>query len=177
MIYRRNWETSLGFTLLELLITIAVMAAILLAAAPSFSSLTTASQMTRLADELLGFMNQAKSEAVFRNQDLWAHINVATIPDDSGTWSITLTDSDAPGSGTALLTMSGKPFTNIALEPVYSSEQVKFGGVRGKVKAGSMYFYPTEQTSKKLKLSTSYGASRILVCGVGGDVYGYPECD
>ncbi len=164
-----------GFTLLELVITVAVLSVVLVVAAPSFKNVIETNKMQRLAEELHGFMIQAKSEAVFRNQDLWAHIDVTTDPVDTGEWSIKLTDSNVSG-GVTILSLSGSPYSNITFNPDYSSQQIKFDGVRGKVKNGSIDFNPVGQTSKKLRVKGSYGAARILVCGVGGAFYGYPEC-
>ncbi len=169
------WEMPRGFTLLELVITVAVLSVVLVVAAPSFKNVIETNKMQRLAEELHGFMIQAKSEAVFRNQDLWAHIDATTVPNDSGEWSMTLTDSDVSG-GVAILSLSGSPYNNITLDHNYSSQQIKFDGIRGKVKDGSIYLNPVGQTSKKLRVKISYGAARIVVCGVGGAVYGYPEC-
>ncbi|WP_462053007.1 pilus assembly FimT family protein, partial [Vibrio cholerae] len=63
-----------GFTLLELLITVAVLTALLLFAAPNFSKVNQQAKVVNLANELQGFLIQAKSEAVLRNQSLWVHI-------------------------------------------------------------------------------------------------------
>ena len=164
-----------GFTLLELLITISVLSILLATAAPSFSNINESSKMTRLADELHGFMIQAKSEAVFRNQDLWAHISMPTDPDSTGAWSISLTDSDTPG-GSSILSLSGQPYKNITFDPDYTSDQIKFDGVRGKVKNGSVYFHPVGAPSNKLRVRSSNNASRVFICGQGGEAYGYPEC-
>lgn len=165
-----------GFTLLELVITIAVISVLFSVAAPSFSNISERDKMTRLANDLHGFMIQAKSEAVFRNKDLWAHISVPTDPVSSGEWSISLTDSSTPG-GASILFFSGKPYRDINFDPDYTSAQIKFDGVRGKIKNGSIYFNPVGDASSKLRVRSSYNASRILVCGQGGEVYGYPKCD
>ncbi len=165
-----------GFTLLELLITVSVLSILLAVAAPSFENVNQTNKMQRLADELHGFMIQAKSEAVFRNQDLWAHIDVASDPIDTGDWSITLTDSSVSG-GTPILFLSGAPYRNITFDPDYTSQQIKFDGVRGKIKNGSIYFNPVGMANSKLRLRGSFGASRIVVCGEGGERYGYPECE
>ncbi len=164
-----------GFTLLEMVITISVLSILLAFTAPSFRNINETNKMQRLAGELHGFMIQAKSEAVFRNQDLWAHINLASDPIDTGEWSITLTNSDVSG-GVPILFFSGSSFDNITFDPDYSSQQIKFDGVRGKVKNGSIDFNPVGLTNKKLRLKGSFGASRVLVCGVGGGLYGYPAC-
>lgn len=165
-----------GFTLLELLITVSVLSIVLAAAAPSFKNVIETNKMQRLADELHGFMIQAKSEAVFRNQDLWAHIDVASDPVDTGEWSITLTDSVVPG-GNPILFLSGSPYTHITFDPDYTSQQIKFDGVRGKVKNGSIYFSPVGKSNQTMRLRGSYGASRVVVCGKKEAVYGYPKCE
>ena len=164
-----------GFTLLELLITVSVLSIVLAAATPSFKNVIETNKMQRLADELHGFMIQAKSEAVFRNQDLWAHIDVASDPVDTGEWSITLTDAVVPG-GNPILFLSGSPYTNITFDPDYTSQQIKFDGVRGKVKNGSIYFSPVGKSNQTMRLRGSYGASRVVVCGSKEAVYGYPKC-
>ncbi|NOI12520.1 GspH/FimT family pseudopilin [Vibrio hepatarius] len=165
-----------GFTLLELLITIVVLTAMMAFAVPSFSALSGQTKMTQLASSLQTFLHQAKSEAVFRNQDLWAHIDIPTNPDSTGSWRIVLTDADTPGVGTTFKVFSGSPFINISVAPNYVSDQIKFDGVRGKITGGSISFYPADDSSEELVLKSSYGASRILVCGEGGSRYGYPAC-
>ncbi|WP_172561966.1 GspH/FimT family pseudopilin [Vibrio furnissii] len=166
-----------GFTLLELLITVAVLSAMLVFAAPNFQRFSQQHQMQTLASELQGFLQQAKSEAVFRNQDLWAHIVMDSNPSSTGLWQIILNDSDSVSAGSALLVMSGQPFRHIKVTSNFSSDQVKFDGVRGKIKGDSIFFSPVADANQQLKLSTSFGASRIIVCGEQGAVYGYPKCN
>jgi type IV fimbrial biogenesis protein FimT len=165
-----------GFTLLELLITVSVLSILLVTVAPSFKNIIETNKMHRLANELHGFMIQAKSEAVFHNQDLWAHIDVASDPVDTGEWFITLTNSKVPG-GTPILFLSGSQFYGITFDPDYSSQQIKFNGVTGKVKNGSIYFKPVGAMNKTLRLKSSFGASRIVICGEKEAVYGYPKCE
>lgn len=165
-----------GFTLLELLITLAVLAVLLMFAAPSFERFSQQNQMQSLASELQGFMLQAKSEAVFRNQDLWAHFVMDSNPSASGQWTIVLKDSDSPSSGNTILLLSGRGFRNISLESHFSPNKIKFDGVRGKVVNGSLSFHLVTETSKELKLRTSYSANRVMICGNKGALYGYPAC-
>ena len=80
-----------GFTLLELLITVSVLSILIATAAPSFSSVTQTVKMQRLASELNGFLIQAKSESVKRNQDLWVHFSMEKNEVQStGDWTIWL---------------------------------------------------------------------------------------
>lgn len=56
-----------GFTLLELLITIAVLGILLGIAVPSFQSSLTNSRLTTAANDLVGALQAARSEAIKRN--------------------------------------------------------------------------------------------------------------
>lgn len=58
---------SKGQTLVELMITLAVTAILLSVAVPSFTSLRFSSALTNHANEMLGVINFARSEAIRRN--------------------------------------------------------------------------------------------------------------
>ncbi|NOH79007.1 prepilin-type N-terminal cleavage/methylation domain-containing protein [Vibrio sp. RE86] len=167
---------SRGFTLFELVITLIVLGTLLVVAVPSFTNINNTSQMKRLADELQGFLIYAKSEAVWRNKDLWAHLSTASNPSPAGEWTFTLTDSDTENSGNKLMVLDGSSYKDIVMVSGYTSEQIKFDGVRGKIKDGHLRFYVRNQTDKVLRLKGSFGGSRILVCGEGGTVYEFPSC-
>ena len=57
-----------GFTLIELMVTIAIAAIVLGIAIPSFSSTITSNRLTTSANELVTALNLARSEAVKRGQ-------------------------------------------------------------------------------------------------------------
>lgn len=86
-----------GFTLLELMITVAVLSALLATAAPSFKNVFETNKMQRLANELHGFVIEGKSEAVLRRERLWAHIIMSGSSSSDGNWRIDLTDNAAEG--------------------------------------------------------------------------------
>ncbi|WP_029805377.1 pilus assembly FimT family protein, partial [Vibrio parahaemolyticus] len=104
-----------GFTLLELMITVAVLSIILAFAAPSFSRVSQTVQMQRLATELVGFLSQSKSEAVVRNKKLYVHfsMNKGNVV-SQGAWSITLTDAES-GAGNVILHLSGTQFSELSV--------------------------------------------------------------
>lgn len=167
---------SRGFTLLELVITLIVLGAVLATAAPTFSAMVRDAQIKRFASELHNYLIQAKSEAVWRNQSLWAHISLNTNPSRAGKWKLILTDSVTPNAGNQLLILNGEAYHHIVLFSGYTSDQIKFDGTRGKVKDGHLKFYIEGQTSKVLRLKSAYAASRIVICGEGGAWFGYPSC-
>jgi len=167
---------SRGFTLFELVITLLVLGIVLMIAAPNFSSMAKETQIRRFADEIHSYLIQSKSEAVWRNKSLWAHISLSTNPSPAGEWTFTLTDSDTENAGVELLVLSGEAYRDIVLFSGYTSEQIKFDGTRGKIKDGHLRFYIEGASNKVLRLKSAYAASRILICGEGSSFYGYPSC-
>ena len=73
---RRHW----GFTLIELMVTIAVILTFAILAVPSFQSLRQRSALRGAGDQMLGFWNQARFEAAKRN----LNVKVAVVQSNSG---------------------------------------------------------------------------------------------
>ncbi|OEF28582.1 GspH/FimT family pseudopilin [Vibrio rumoiensis] len=174
-----------GFTLIEMLISIVVLAVLLAAAVPSFSGISEKAKMERLAEELQGFFVQTKSEAVLRNQSLWLNL-VQTGTPYSGEWVLatrtisTATTTLSGAENNAVMLLSGKPFKNITVNfPLANGAatlaQIEFDPVNGKPKlSSSISFYV--DANKTLNLVFHNITGRIRVCGDGGSFYGYPEC-
>ncbi|POC69886.1 pilus assembly protein FimT, partial [Vibrio vulnificus Env1] len=108
--------------------------------------------MQRLGNELHGFVIQAKSEAVLRRKNLWAHISIAANGDSLGTWKIELTDDETPGVGSVLLNFSGEPYKGILVTSHFPSGQISFDGVYGRPSQRNIRFYPTGESTKAIKL-------------------------
>ena len=62
--------TSGGFSLIELLVTIAIVAILAVVAAPSLMSLINSNRLTAQANELVASLQQARMEAVRRNRSV-----------------------------------------------------------------------------------------------------------
>jgi type IV fimbrial biogenesis protein FimT len=84
-----------GFTLIELMVTVAVLAVIVTLAAPSFASLISGNRMTTRTTELIGALNVAHSEAVRRAQPVT--LRSTNIDNYSLGWTV-FPDADANGS-------------------------------------------------------------------------------
>ena len=63
-------EYNSGFTLMELMVTIAIAAILVGIAIPSFTSIITSNRLTTSANELVTALNLARSEAVKRGQQV-----------------------------------------------------------------------------------------------------------
>ncbi|WP_446731564.1 GspH/FimT family pseudopilin [Pseudomonas sp. OTU5201] len=90
---------SRGFTLVELMVTLALIAILAVMAVPSFRSFIANQQVKTASYDLLAALNFARSEAIKRNQD----VTVAAVDDDwVAGWEVTSEDGvlkvwDAPG--------------------------------------------------------------------------------
>lgn len=77
-----------GFTLIEMMVTVAVLAIIVSIAAPSFNGFFDRYRVKRAADTLSAFLINAKSEAIKRNK------NVSAVITGSGTsWCVGMTEN------------------------------------------------------------------------------------
>lgn len=86
-----------GFTLTELMITLAIVAILLSLAVPSFNSIIRESRLSTQANELISALNLARSEAIKRG------LNVTVTPvggNWNGGWTIATTD---PGGAAVTL--------------------------------------------------------------------------
>lgn len=94
----------LGFTIVELMVAIAVAAILIAIAAPNFSDMIKANHVQSQARELYSQLNYARSEAVSRGANiLFCHSNNTSsgTPSCSGTWSdgwIICVDTNQNGS-------------------------------------------------------------------------------
>ena len=84
-----------GFTLIELMVTLTVLAIVLSLAAPSFASLLASNRMATQTNELIGALNLARSEAVRRSQPVTL---LAANANYSKGWKVF---PDANGNGAA----------------------------------------------------------------------------
>lgn len=75
-------KKELGFTLIELMITIAILAIIATMAAPSFGNLVSEQKMNRSVRELVLAINQAKSQAALMKTTVALCLNRTNSDDD-----------------------------------------------------------------------------------------------
>lgn len=65
--FQRPARAFSGFTLIELMVTIAVLSIVMLVAVPSFNSLVQGNRLTGQTNQFVAALNLAKAEAVKRN--------------------------------------------------------------------------------------------------------------
>lgn len=99
-------QDSRGFTVLELMITVAVLAIVLAAAVPSFRSAIQNNRMSASSNQMLTAFQHARSEALKRKVPVTvcASDTSASTPACGSDWSegwIVIVDSNAAGSSSA----------------------------------------------------------------------------
>lgn len=71
-----------GFTLIELMVTIAVMAIIATIAAPSFNNIRLAQNFNKSTQDLIAQLNQARSKAVLERRSIEVKLD-SSVADDT----------------------------------------------------------------------------------------------
>ncbi len=87
---RHTTRRGSGFTLVEMMIVLAVMAIIAAIAVPSFQSVITTNTLATQANDLVAALNYARSEAVKRRQTVTLTANNGTNWENG--WTITAAD-------------------------------------------------------------------------------------
>lgn len=95
-----------GFTAIELMITVAIVAILSALAAPSFQQLIAAQRIKSVASALSESLWIARSEALKRNDKVAFNFTNAGSDTVVGDWKIT---QSSDGTGTALLQQMGSP--------------------------------------------------------------------
>ncbi len=117
----KRFARSPGFTLVELMIAIAVVAIATAIALPSFREFNTRMQVTQLTNDLVHDLNMARAEAVKRGADVVVEANTS--------WS----------DGWAVKIGADEISTHAAIDPRYSIESKSTGGGAD----GAITFRPT----------------------------------
>ncbi|MGF1889873.1 prepilin-type N-terminal cleavage/methylation domain-containing protein [Photobacterium profundum] len=169
-IHFNSWK-ALGFTLLELIITLAIIAILVSAAAPSFSNLIDSNKVKRLATEIEWLLVQAKSEAVMKGLDITIQPKTmasTSAAASSSPWSIEASLSD----GTLLGLVSSVDFPSIKIYENFST--LGFDKLTGRPKKDGHFGFFID-SSKTVRVEVRKMTGRLVSCSDGG-AYGYTEC-
>lgn len=170
-----------GFTLLELIITVAVLSVLLTMAAPSFSHVVERLAINQAKNEISQIYNMARSEATLRNIPMYVHFkNVSTAFSNNTDWCIAVTESATFSncSNKVVYILKGDSLRDIYIKRHAAYSYVEFDRVRGWPDLGAgainlVSFYKNE--NKPLNLEAHF-VGRNRVCSDGGEWYGIGQC-
>jgi type IV fimbrial biogenesis protein FimT len=163
-----------GFTLLELLVVVSVLAVLMLIAVPSMQAMLTRNHLKAAAQSIAEDLQWTRSEAIKRNRILlvafdvehWcygvgdagaAHCNCRLAPEDAGACS--------------LKRRLGTDFPGIGLAATFAG--TRFDPLRATSNNGTLTLTATNGTSLKVVLSR---LGRVRICAPAGAVAGYDAC-
>lgn len=176
-----------GFSLVELLVTIAVVGILASVAAPSFQSMIEKRRLIAATEGVYAHLQFSRSEAVKFGRDTPLNVSVKTgtpwcigISNDVSSCDCNQTDTTnvtacvyGPTGLTSMRNLIGSEFTNISLATNQANVQVDsirgaFGGTAGAVTLTSA---PSSWTTKVIFSQLG----RIRICSNSG-IGGYPSC-
>jgi len=172
-----------GFTLVEMMIVIAVLGIILTIAIPSFTEMMDSSRTRRAADAISSFLVNAKSEAIKRNMP----VRVVFQSESSGaTWCAGMTTANTcdclATSNTCRLELEGvarildgASYKNIVLNNPDDGDMFSFTPLRGAVNSGNAQVQSDNGLQVRVVVT---GTGRIRLCSPSGsgNMGGYAVC-
>ncbi|WNJ95859.1 prepilin-type N-terminal cleavage/methylation domain-containing protein [Vibrio ruber] len=169
-----------GFSLLELVVVIALLSLSLLLVVPQFSQQMEKEQLKTAVSDVQAFILQARSLAITHHQNLWLHLIALSSSfvdkDTSPDWLLQVSTSEDRHKGQRLLSLSGHHYPKIIVRSGFSHNRLFIDGHSGKLGNGSLTLRGRNAPERQIKVITSYGAGRVRYCSVGTAVYGYPVC-
>jgi len=122
---RSSRHQIVGLTLIELMITLAILGIMLMVALPSFSGVVQRATIRGAADQTLSLWNLARFEAVKRNQ--MVKVGVKTAAD--GSFCMGAATTNDPSDTTPCDCMSAAPASNVCDVARYPDNQSDWKGV------------------------------------------------
>ncbi len=161
-----RWNAVHGFSVIELLVVLAIAAILLGIGVPSFRILLQNQQMTTTVNELFAAINLTRSEAIQRGT------RVDLVPADAREWTsgwvvfIDQNDNQKPDDGEKIIFSHGPVSDSIAIESRFFDSSVKYlayGGTgRTRINANSR----TPQSGNFL-LTSDHATRRIIIGFLG----------
>ncbi|NTV70601.1 MAG: prepilin-type N-terminal cleavage/methylation domain-containing protein [Azonexaceae bacterium] len=181
---------SRGFSLVELMVVIAIMAVLLGLVSPSLMDWMVNLRIRNATDALLNGLQQARQEAVRRNQNVsfWLVTNAAgdtssldntcTLSGSSGSWVVSVRSpaggcGSAPSTTTAPMIVSTHPIGDgvrgvsiaaVQADGSTSANRVEFNGVGSVVNTADHIARIDVESSSS---STRYRSLRVEITGIG----------
>lgn len=173
----KSLKPDRGFTLIEMMVTVTVMAIIVAIAAPSFSGTLARTRLKSQAMRVIDVIEFAKSEATksgtTRSTDGTWNNTVTISVSGGGSWSVTAQSLDADGNATQRKA-SFADATGVTLaSPDTATMTMNFR----RVITGDVDTPIVLQAANGEQIQISVGASgRVTACSVGSSIGGFSTC-
>lgn len=166
---------SLGFTLIELMVTLSLLAILTAVATPSFVSFQRNSELTSITNTLIASLNAARSEAMKRNMNAMV-VTANNDKDWSQGWYV-FVDADRDGAYSASdITVMSQPalpsyITISGTNSVISNPSyIQYDGSGfSKPKSGD-FANSTFKLARNDTKNTDYNQSRFIIISVTGRI-------
>lgn len=166
-----------GFTLVEVMVVIAIVAILAAIAAPSFNSIIDKYRVKRAADTLSAFMINAKSEAIKRNTTVSAVFTGA-----GATWCVGMITAPAITCDCTAANcqidavdrvISSASFKDVKLNGPATGHAFQFRTQRGTVVGNETVELESAAGLKLNVVVSMFG--RVKLCSPDGSISGYPS--
>jgi type IV fimbrial biogenesis protein FimT len=165
-----------GLTLVELMVTVAILAILLAVAVPNMSSYWQQSRLVSASEAVYSNLHLLRSVALARNQQIYAKFD-----NTGGTgWCMALAELDscdcADATTTCALTnmpvprLSGSDYSNITLSTTFGGDSTSVSMPRGTMANGSVVL-TSQSTGDVVKVVVS-SFGRVKICSDDLDQYG-----
>lgn len=159
---------QLGFTLIELMVTVAIIAILAAMAYPSFTDMIARNRLKGAAEGLFGDLQFAKSEAIKSNET----VTVTFLNIGAANWSYSIT---RPGSPDPLKVMKAADAQDVTLSAKTNGATLAFNPLRGTVtNSSTVTFQRTSDTAQTMSVVVS-DLGGIIICTTSS-VMGYKSC-
>jgi type IV fimbrial biogenesis protein FimT len=176
----RAFKSQSGFTLVELMITVVILAILVALAAPSFTDLIDRNRLKKQMTGVVDVFEFARSEAQKRSTTTFGStavsVEIAKGANDQ-TWTVTARHdnetrqvSSTAASGVALV--SNTPAADGIVTLTYSFRGIVTGFTGG---AATETFTLRSPRGREMSITLN-AIGRVAVCSTGGAIWGYPSC-
>jgi type IV fimbrial biogenesis protein FimT len=167
-----------GLTLMELMVTVAILAILVALAVPSFNAFLAKGRLSGAAEALAQDLQLARSEALRRN-------DAVTISFSSGTaWCygsvVSATACNCTQTSCTLRRVDNSDYAGVTMSAVtFNSSAATFTARQGLANAGAVEFNHPHAGTLRVSLGTtgqSDPAGQVRICSTSGGLGHHPAC-